>query len=448
MNPKILKRVSALLAAAALCAFTAPAIFAAEDPSYDFDPLSLEPYTFQDKSGLMPKTANPVNLDKGTRLLWNGRDVTGDPALRKNPTRQDTLQEMGLWSYGDTYNSPYSKGSGKNWPPCDGFCVATPAMDDGALGDFQAYRAGAPLRVMWTTYFQCMGGGIQYLTFGCNEKTVKTVSISGLPDDAITAVEPDGIRLCFTKPGNYTMTYEITDSSGVSRPYPTKYTFEIAEAAPDRAVWGQGGLSVYLPGKKDVEWRIAEALAEQLKPTLAWDSVLIVAPEIMKTEQDGNQTRMIAYIGYSLYSVAANGEYLLKESRAAPYEIYMVESEEASPETYLSVVMPPKRIEASFWAENGVTEANYDSAMLLRRTIAEEASPEVQKQASAFLDKDKHFSDSMWESLVGKPLAQATDAEISAACRAQIKKTEAARLQAVEQYRGLGLLPLEAPEEE
>lgn len=183
-------------------------------------PFNLTPAVFNDDSGLFPEKANPVNLSH-TRVIWNGRDITDDPALRYTPTLEEFLNDHNIRrDYGGLFNYPYAKGTTKDWPPSDGFSIA--ASNPETVGNDSEFSVDTDLFFLWTNF--------DFYTFACNEKTVKQISFSGLPDDALVALRPDGLELHFKEPGEYKVLYEVMDSDGVTRAYPTTYTFKIYPA--------------------------------------------------------------------------------------------------------------------------------------------------------------------------------------------------------------------------
>lgn len=183
-------------------------------------PFNLTPAVFNDDSGLFPEKANPVNLSH-TRVIWNGRDITDDPALRYTPTLEEFLNDHNIRrDYGGLFNYPYAKGTTKDWPPSDGFSIA--ASNPETVGNDSKFSVDTDLFFLWTNF--------EFYTFACNEKTVKQISFSGLPDDALVALRPDGLELHFKEPGEYKVLYEVMDSDGVTRAYPTTYTFKIYPA--------------------------------------------------------------------------------------------------------------------------------------------------------------------------------------------------------------------------
>lgn len=193
------------------------------DPT-QFDPFSMEPYVFQE-SDTLPEKANPVNL-KETRVIWNGRDITEDKAYRQDPDTGAVLEELRHWVYQAPNNSPYVGTAKKGWPPCDGFSIAVPE-DMPEAEDPSQIPVGTPVRFAWIDYITQSGGGLHYLTFGCNDKKIKTLSFTGLPENSIEALSPDGLTLRFDTPGEYTLTYEVTDTEGVTRESPGQYTFVV-----------------------------------------------------------------------------------------------------------------------------------------------------------------------------------------------------------------------------
>lgn len=189
-----------------------------------FDPFTLEPYVFEASAGL-PEKANPVNL-KETRIFWNGRDITEDKVYRQDPDTGTVLKEAKHWDYYAPNNSPYVGSAQKGWPPCDGFSIAVPE-DMPETGEPNEIPVNTPVRFAWIDYITQSGGGIHYLTFGCNEKKIKKLSFTGLPDSALVSLSPDGLTLRFDTLGEYTLTYEVTDTEDVTQENPSKYTFVI-----------------------------------------------------------------------------------------------------------------------------------------------------------------------------------------------------------------------------
>lgn len=216
--------ISTILMVAALgCALAVPALADVKS-----GPYNLAPVIFNDDSGLLPKKGNPVNLSQ-TRVIWNGRDITDDPILRYTPTLEELLQEYSnIVTYNGIYNMPYAKGTSKDWPPCDGFSIASPNPE--TVGFFSEFSVDTDLLFLWMNKTLSTQNSGNYYTFACNEKTVKQISFSGLPDDALVALRPDGLELHFKEPGEYKVLYEVMDSDGVTRAYPTTYTFKIYPA--------------------------------------------------------------------------------------------------------------------------------------------------------------------------------------------------------------------------
>lgn len=220
----------------------------------------------------------------------------------------------------------------------------------------------------------------------------------------------------------------------------TLMTYASEEGTPAWNTYKSGDVQVFFSEKTDeIEKIIAQAIIKPAKRNNAAMGCCILASDIIKVTDRQNrntiQYRIFAYVSYGAFVRGSDGTYQIGETKTAPYEIYASKNLKTGKLSVFSAgTIPPRRLAPEVWDEYGITDATYDASMLLKQNITKEAPPALAKQAMAFLDSDKQFSQSVWTEILGKSFEAATDTEIAQAFRGRLSSTQERYREARKQY--------------
>lgn len=240
--------------------------------------------------------------------------------------------------------------------------------------------------VYWISLFLCLS--VFAFFFGLYAGTYIPVrytppaSASALPDDVLLAVLD-----------SYNIPYRAFHT-------PFKKSMALYISPKDLHLVGR------LSGDYDADAALAAQAMEAFLKS-AEDETVVSGIYVLRTEKHEYQQRSIFYTTSSVLKPNPDGSRDEIKRIAALFELYAV-TDPSTGEclTFCGRVVAPKHFDPADWEDYGITEKNYDPELHLKEDIREKASKRAARNALAFLDSNRQFTQEMWITLFGKPFAE------------------------------------------